>query len=358
MIFSLFLQIALVAIGLPAGTLAQNCYTNDSLPDYDIPISQIRLIVTNQDDPYHLDGCTNVTGDIYISRDYSGPFMLNGVTSFTGSITMESTNPSELSVPALTSIGGRTSLEKAFDLNVRGPELEVEIPALVLLGGSFVVAGAVSKINMTNFFETRSPISVSTTVGADIFWPMLSIAATIDIRGRISSIDLPALTEVSRIDISSEIYLPCTDALRELYFTQHPAEDKSNTPGWCGARSTVDYANPSWTPTPTPTFTPTPTPTPYSARKPLSFGAVAGVVFGSVAGLFFILVVTCIWRTKRSTRVVSGVRRGGGDEVRRGGGGGLHGGVHGGGGDGDGEDVPPPYSKEPGPVYTGSSRSR
>ncbi|OJJ04890.1 hypothetical protein ASPVEDRAFT_86269 [Aspergillus versicolor CBS 583.65] len=68
---------------------SRNCRTNDSSAD--IPT----LYDSSQQDLSHLDGCTNLTGNIVLLPDYSGPFKLNGVTELNGGIAMNASEYSE-----------------------------------------------------------------------------------------------------------------------------------------------------------------------------------------------------------------------------------------------------------------------
>lgn len=163
-----------------------------------------------------------------------------------------------------------------------------------------------------------------------------------------SSVDVPVLTDISRIRITSSIPYPCTDTLRRLY------EDEDDNDIYSSRTSSNEITSCNDTSTSSPSPSPL-APETYSTAddgKGLSHGAKVGIVVGCVVGaLVLLLVVFLMVRDRICRRVLDEGSGASGSRSRTGTGAGT--------GTGTGrafksedENTPPPYSREPMPTET------
>ncbi|KAL4963650.1 uncharacterized protein BDV14DRAFT_201616 [Aspergillus stella-maris] len=199
-----------------------------------------------------------------------------------------------ISLPRLRTVGvtdDPTGYGEGFDLVVRNHQLELNLPALETVALQFLTMGSISRINMSALRSTEAPIYIMTDMDADISLPVLGQADTLDIHGRIKSIDVPQLARASTIDITSSLTIPCTDSLRRLYRDQTLTNDD---PTWCGQQPT---------PTPTPTSRSRPSPTPDGRSGiHLPESTVAAIAAGCVVGGLAVIGAV-IWEIKRRKNI-------------------------------------------------------
>ncbi|OJJ64169.1 hypothetical protein ASPSYDRAFT_63873 [Aspergillus sydowii CBS 593.65] len=475
---NLFLRRVAVALCLPITSLAQNCITN-ATDDATDPTDK-RLDILSQTDLDHLVGCTSITGEIVIRKNYTGPFRLNGATEYSGTIRMDPvhfsynmtvfemldvvnfngtvkiyetpqvrlpvvqrisglslsssvggeldasalvnassvrlegpwsnvklgslrniskslhvcSNPdcemegsgyatgrrrhllldsqafvdlpllesamyigingsiTNISMPRLSGIGvgERTQWGEGFDLVVRNAPLQLDLPALDTVVSPFLAMGSMSSIKLPKLVESKAPFYIQTSISSDIHLPSLQTASRLDIHGQINYVDVPVLTDISRIRITSSIPYPCTDTLKRLY------EDEDDNDIYSSRTSSNEITSCNDTSTSSPSPSPLASETHSTADdgKGLSHGAKVGIVVGCVVGaLILLLVVFLMVRDRICRRVldedseVSGSRSGTGTGT----------GTDTGTGTGrafksEDENIPPPYSREPMPTET------
>ncbi|KAL3484512.1 hypothetical protein BJX62DRAFT_243841 [Aspergillus germanicus] len=199
------LAIALSAWSLPLGTAAQACKTSSTV---DPGTGRNTLHVTSPDQLAAFEGCTTLTGDLFIESEYSGDFTLNGVTVFEGAISIP------FSAPAL----GRTNyvicLERAgsIDLFQGGLSGEVDLGSLVE-AANVNIRGSWTSIKLDFLKTVVKDIQFCGGRGCGDHWeeeereypwleinlPSLEKADYFDLQGDIKSVSVPNLEIVGYI---------------------------------------------------------------------------------------------------------------------------------------------------------------
>ncbi|PGH07073.1 hypothetical protein AJ79_06351 [Helicocarpus griseus UAMH5409] len=141
-------------------------------------------------------------------------------------------NISRLSMPHLETIGVaelQGDYGSGLNMDITGSSLEVELPAVRTIYNSFCAKGDVSRLNLNSLEKTNAEVRVETNIPVDIYSAVKSVSS-VDLRGKIKTIDFPNLTEASQFNIISDLAVPCTNSLNKLYEAKYGSDSK---PTWC-----------------------------------------------------------------------------------------------------------------------------
>ncbi|OJJ59611.1 hypothetical protein ASPSYDRAFT_88524 [Aspergillus sydowii CBS 593.65] len=217
----ILLPIILVAVGLPLGILAEECFTNESGSSQNSGNSA--LTVNSQDDLNSFsDGCTTLIGDILISSTYRGRFVLDGVANVTGQISMGSSNYSKrvtsFELPDAKSIG-RVVLHEVPDVQLpkvqRADWVSLRTTSSnstanlgnLVKAGSVHIQGPWESVDLRSLANVTSSLYLCSKAGCqikqsdgsptiDVDLPALESARYISVNGSLSNFSMPQLHTV------------------------------------------------------------------------------------------------------------------------------------------------------------------